>query len=98
MGADEQPSLWQQFARNAFRVLGLPGNASQKAILERAAALDRAVRVGVRRPPSPWDLEWYSQSQHDRSSIADALGRLNNSRQRLTAWQPKHKLTLRGWF
>jgi len=32
------------------------------AILERAAALDRAVRVGVRRPPSPWDLEWYSQS------------------------------------
>lgn len=85
MGADDQSALWQQFARNPFRVLGLPGNASQKAILERAAALDRAVRVGVRRPPSPWNLEWCSQSQHDRSSIADALGRLNNSRQRLSS-------------
>ena len=56
MGSDEQSALLQQVAQNAFRVLGLPGNASQKAILERAAALDRAVRVGVRRPPSPWDL------------------------------------------
>lgn len=41
--------------------------------------------MGVRRSPSPWDFEWYGQSQQDRNSIADALGRLNNSRQRLTA-------------
>jgi len=46
MGAGEQSALLQQFARNAFRVLGLPANASQKAILERAAALDRVAEWG----------------------------------------------------
>ena len=72
-----------QVAQNAFRVLGLPADTPQKSISERAAALDRAAKVGMIRPPSPWDLKWFGPLQQDRSSISDALGRLSNPQQRL---------------
>ena len=72
-----------QVAKNAFRVLGLPADTPQKSISERAAALDRAAKVGMIRPPSPWDLKWLGPLQQDRSSISDALGRLSNPQQRL---------------
>jgi hypothetical protein len=83
MEFNDRPALLQHVGRNAYRVLGLPADASRRAISERAAALDRAARVGIKRPPSPWDLEWYGQSKQDRSAISDALERLNNPRQRL---------------
>jgi len=71
-------------AKNAFRVLGLPADASQRSVLERAAAMDRAAKVGMIRPPSPWDLKWFGPLEQERSSISDALGRLGNPQQRLT--------------
>jgi hypothetical protein len=84
MGVGEQSGLFQQFGQNAYRILGLPADASRRTISERAAALDRAAKVGMKRQPTPWDLEWYGPLRRDRSSLADALGRLNNPRQRLT--------------
>jgi hypothetical protein len=84
MEPNERSSLLQQVERNAFRVLGLPADASQKAILERAAALDRAAKVGVIQQPASSDLEFFGQLRPDRTSISEALGRLSNPQQRLT--------------
>jgi hypothetical protein len=82
MGPDEQSTLLQQVARNAFRVLGLPADAPQETIFRRAEELKRAATAEIRRSFS-WDIERYGPVQRDRGSISDAVGRLSNPRQRL---------------
>ena len=72
----------QQISRNAYRILGLPAHARWNEISQRASALRRAARAGIRQP-SGWNLEWYGPVEQDERSIADALGRLSNPDQRL---------------
>jgi len=72
----------ERFARNAYRVLGLPGNASQAAIHDAAGSLRRAFKLGAAKTTA-WDLPWLGVLNRTESDIQDAVGRLTNPIQRL---------------
>lgn len=69
-------------ANNAFRLLGLSSQASQKEIHASAAALRRAIKLGVVKTPAhhiPW-LDSHDLAEND---VRDALSRLSIPAQRI---------------
>ena len=74
-------SLLRQIGRNAYRVLGLPANASWRDISQRGSTLQRAAKAGIPQS-SPWNLEWYCPLRQDASAVSDALAKLSNPHQR----------------
>ncbi|MBI3756432.1 MAG: hypothetical protein HY267_00495 [Deltaproteobacteria bacterium] len=67
----------EQVTRNAYRILGLPGNASQAAIHDAAGSLRRALKLGATKT-TDWDLPWLGALNRTESEIQDAVGRLMN--------------------
>ncbi|MCA1565340.1 MAG: rhodanese-like domain-containing protein [Acidobacteria bacterium] len=69
-------------ANNAFRLLGLSCQASQREIYASASALRRAIKLGVVKPPThnPTWLDALDQTEND---VRDALSRLTVPAQRI---------------
>ncbi|HEY4100340.1 MAG TPA: hypothetical protein VGM20_05645 [Gemmatimonadales bacterium] len=63
--------------RNAFRTLGLPGDATMSAIYDADQAARRSVRLGTRRR-TVWDLDFISEPNRSDATLRDAVGRLAN--------------------
>ncbi|MGB8510336.1 MAG: hypothetical protein WCD76_18305 [Pyrinomonadaceae bacterium] len=88
---DERATVGQfePLARNAYRVLGLTGDASQSAIYEAAAALRLAHKLGVAKT-FPGDAAWLGDGaswlgpvSRTEADVRDALSRLSNPPQRI---------------
>lgn len=69
-------------ARNSYRLLGLPGRASQSAIHDAAAATRRALKLGIRRS-TLWDLPFLDDVALSEGNIQGAVGKLTNPNDRL---------------
>lgn len=62
-------------ADNAFRLLGLSCHASQREIYASAAALRRAIKLGVAKPPAH-HIKWLDALAPTENDVRDALSRL----------------------
>jgi rhodanese-related sulfurtransferase len=69
-------------AGNAFRLLGLSCHASQKEIYASAAALRRAIKLGVVKPPAH-HIAWLDSPDRTENDVRDALSRLGIPAQRI---------------
>lgn len=67
---------------NAYRVLGLPADASQESIHEANSSIRRVLKIGVSKS-SPWDLAWIGPINRSEKDLQSAIGRLMNPVQRL---------------
>lgn len=74
--------LVQQFARNAYRILGLPGNTSPQDIHDAAGDIRRKAKLGIPRN-TPWDLPWLGPLSRSELDVQDAVGRLQDPVRRL---------------
>ncbi len=83
-GSVQHPGAWriEWFTQNAYRILGLPGAASQREMRESAEAFQRFFSLGGSRA-TPWDLPWLGPVERNRQRIHDAMGRLKDPVQRL---------------
>src|SRR4028119_216755 len=70
-------------ADNAFRLLGLSAQATQKEIYASASSLRRAVKLGVEPPSAPHQIACLGALQHTENSVRDALSRLADPAQRI---------------
>jgi hypothetical protein len=68
--------------RNAFRLLGLRGAATQREIHEAASAVRRRLKLGVAHT-SPQDALWLGPLERTEMDVRDALGRLARPAQRI---------------
>lgn len=68
--------------RNAFRLLGLRGAATQREIYEAAAAVRRRLKLGVAHT-TPQDALWLGPLERTEMDVRDALGRLARPAQRI---------------
>lgn len=68
--------------QNAYRVLGLPASASWAEIQQTAGRMRSVARRGWVRS-TPWDLPCLGPIQRSEGTIQNALGRLQEPRQRL---------------
>jgi hypothetical protein len=73
--------LFEPAARDAFRVLGLGAQASQREVFDAAAGLRLALKVGVRKTLVV-DAAWLGEVRRDASDVRDAVGRLSEPVQR----------------
>jgi rhodanese-related sulfurtransferase len=69
-------------ANNAFRLLDLPCHASQREIYASAAALRRAIKLGVVKMPAH-HLAWLGALDRTENDVRDALSRLSTPAQRI---------------
>jgi rhodanese-related sulfurtransferase len=69
-------------ADNAFRLLGLSCHATQREIYASAAALRRALKLGVAKPPAH-HINWLGAPGHTENDVRDALSRLTVPAQRI---------------
>jgi rhodanese-related sulfurtransferase len=69
-------------AHNAFRLLGLSSHASQREIYASAAALRRAIKLGVVKTPAH-RIAWLGSPDLTENDVRDALGRLTIPAQRI---------------
>lgn len=69
-------------ADNAFRLLGLSCQASQKEIYASASALRRAFKLGVEKTPAH-DISWLGVPERTENGLRDALSRLTVPAQRI---------------
>ncbi|HZH90354.1 MAG TPA: rhodanese-like domain-containing protein [Pyrinomonadaceae bacterium] len=69
-------------ADNAFRLLGLSCHASQREIYASAAALRRAIKLGVAKTPAH-QIGWLGSPDLTENDVRDALGRLSIPAQRI---------------
>lgn len=72
----------ERFSQNAFRMLGLPGDANQADIQAASAAMRRAIKLGVEKS-TPWDFPRLGPLHRTEESIRNALGCLANPQQRI---------------
>src|SRR5437016_3003004 len=71
-----------RLTRNAYRILGLSGDASQEAI-DQAARKMRLWASAQRIPETSWDLPWLGTLQRNKSDIEQAVARLADPPTRL---------------
>ncbi len=69
-------------AQNAFRLLGLRADASQREIHEAAGRVRRALKLGV-GSSSPFKQEWLGPEPQTDADVRDALSRLTTPVQRI---------------
>ncbi|MDQ1592626.1 MAG: hypothetical protein QOG71_3253 [Pyrinomonadaceae bacterium] len=69
-------------ADNAYRVLGLSGQASQREIYAAASALRRAIKLGVAKTPAH-HIAWLGSTALTENNVRDALSRLTVPAQRI---------------
>jgi rhodanese-related sulfurtransferase len=69
-------------ANNAFRLLGLSCQASQREIYAAASALRRAIKLGVVKPHAR-NFDWLGASDRTENGVRDALSRLTVPAQRI---------------
>jgi rhodanese-related sulfurtransferase len=69
-------------ADNAYRLLGLSCHASQREIYASAAALRRAIKLGVSKPPAHHVI-WLGAPGQTENDVRDALSRLTVPAQRI---------------
>ncbi len=69
-------------ARNAYRVLGLPGSAALNAIYAASRSMLRACKLDVSKT-TPWDLPWLGPLNRSESDVQSANGRITNPSSRL---------------
>lgn len=69
-------------AGNAYRLLGLSGQATQKEIYTAAASIRRAIKLGVNKTPSP-HIAWLGSLERTENNVRDALSRLADPAQRI---------------
>ena len=67
---------------NAYRILGLPADASQRAV-DGAARRMRIWPDPQRIPPSPWDLPWLGPVPRSRNDLERAVSELMNPATRI---------------
>jgi len=72
----------ERIEANAFRVLGLPGTASQQAI-EQAARRMRIWPDERRIPATVWDLPWVGKLSRSKNAVEQAVARLNEPASRV---------------
>jgi hypothetical protein len=72
----------ERIESNAFRILGLPGTASQQAI-EQAARRMRIWPDEKRIPPTAWDLPWVGKLSRSKNALEQAVARLNEPTSRV---------------
>src|SRR2546429_265400 len=72
----------ERISGNAFRVLGLPGDASQQAI-EASARKMRIWPTPERIPPTAWDLPWVGSLSRSRMELEQAVARLTDPKSRI---------------
>src|SRR4051794_41782772 len=72
----------ERIEANAFRVLGLPGTATQQAI-EQAARRMRIWPDERRIPPTVWDLPWVGKLSRSKNAVEQAVARLNEPASRV---------------
>jgi len=78
-----RPSIALEWVRqNAFRVLGLPGNAPLSAIHDADAAMRRRAKLGL-SPGTPLDLDLAGPVGRTEAEVRDALARLTDPSTRL---------------
>jgi hypothetical protein len=65
----------ERMSRNAYRILGLPGTASQAAI-EQAVRRMRIWPDAGRIPATAWDVPWVGELVRSKSELEQALSRL----------------------
>jgi len=69
-------------ARNAYRSLGLPGDASQADVRGALATWRRATKLQLTKQCA-WDLPWLGTISRAEADINDALGRIRDPARRL---------------
>lgn len=67
---------------NAYRILGLSAEASQRDIHEANSSIRRAIKIGVNKTTS-WDLPWLGSTTRTEKDLQAAIGKLTNPAQRL---------------
>lgn len=73
---------FDNFSKNAFRVMGLTGSANQKDVANNASSLKRANKLHKERDYD-WDLKWFGTIARSDFDIQNALSRLSDPQQRL---------------
>lgn len=73
---------FDNFSKNAFRVMGLTGSANQKDVANNASSLKRANKLKKEREYD-WDLKWFGAIARSDFDIQNALSRLSDPQQRL---------------
>ncbi|HEX9918216.1 MAG TPA: rhodanese-like domain-containing protein, partial [Pyrinomonadaceae bacterium] len=69
-------------ADNAFRLLGLSCQASQREIYAAASAMRRAIKLGVSKTPAH-QLDWLGAPDQSENGVRNALSRLSVPAQRI---------------
>lgn len=77
-----KPQGMLHFTKNAYRILGVLGNASQDAINHAADVMDASLKMGVGSTTS-WDMPWLGTLPRSEADVRDAFGRLNDPNQRI---------------
>jgi rhodanese-related sulfurtransferase len=67
---------------NAYRLLGLSCQATQKEIYTSAASIRRAIKLGVVKTPAP-HIDWLGSHASTENDVRDALSRLADPAQRI---------------
>src|SRR5437764_12257365 len=66
----------ERLTNNAYRVLGLGGDANQEMI-QQAARRMRLLAAATKIPPTPWDLPWLGAINRSKPAIEQAVAKLN---------------------
>src|SRR5437764_14127198 len=67
----------ERLTNNAYRVLGLGGDANQEMI-QQAARRMRLLAAATKIPPTPWDLPWLGAINRSKPAIEQAVAKLND--------------------